>query len=85
MLNESAIWLVNTESLNIQMHFRISSRRMYNPFGFTMLNSSRYHRHLSNDVKRISKIDGMGPFEGKAMINCVCPNSISAIYLQTYK
>ena len=42
------------------MHCRISLRRTLIPGGFTMLISSRYHRLLSNDVKRKSKLEGMG-------------------------
>ena len=33
-----------------------------NPCGFTMKMSSRYHRLLIDDVKRTTKIVGMGPF-----------------------
>ena len=43
------------------MHGRISPRRACNPCGYTMKMSSRYHRLLIYDVKRITKIDGMGP------------------------
>ena len=45
------------------MHCRISPRRMCNPSGFIMLFSSSYHRLLINEVKRNSKIDGMGLFK----------------------
>ena len=44
------------------MHCQISPRRACNPCGYTMKMSSRYHRLLIYDVKRITKIDGMGPF-----------------------
>ena len=45
------------------MHGRISPRRACNPCGYTMKISSRYHRLLIYDVKRTTKIDGMGPFK----------------------
>ena len=35
---------------------------MCNPCGFTIENSYRYHGLLINNVKRTTKIDGMGPF-----------------------
>ena len=56
-MNESAIWLANTESQN---NCRIS-QRMGITSGFTVEISSRYHGHLIYDVKRntCSKIDGM--------------------------
>ena len=53
------------ESQNTQMHCRISPRRTCNSCGFTIFISSSYHRLLSNNVKRDSKIDGMGPFNGQ--------------------
>ena len=43
------------------MHGRISPRRACNPCGYKMKMSSRYHRLLIYDVKRTTKIDGMGP------------------------
>ena len=43
------------------MHCQISARRTCNTCGFTMLISSRYNKLLSNDAKRNSKIDSMGP------------------------
>ena len=45
------------------MHGRILPRRACNSCGFTMKMSSRYHRLLIYDVKRTTKIDGMGPFK----------------------
>ena len=44
------------------MHCRISPRRECNPCGYTMKISSMYHMLLIYDVKRTTKIDGMGPF-----------------------
>ena len=44
------------------MHGRILPRRACNSCGFTIKMSSRYHRLLIYDVKRTTKIDGMGPF-----------------------
>ena len=44
ILNNSAIWLVNTKPQNKQMHGRISPVRACNPCGNTMKISSRYHR-----------------------------------------
>ena len=61
---------------NKQMHGRISPRRACNPCGYTMKMSSRYHRLLIYDVKRTTKIDGMGPFK----VACRCldgKNSLS--------
>ena len=60
ILNNSAIWLVNTKPQNKQMHCRISPRRTCNPCGYSM---NRYHRLLIYDVKRTTKIDSMGPFK----------------------
>ena len=65
-MNQSATWLVNTESQNPQMHCRISQRRMCIPCGYTMKISSRYRRLLIYDVKRTTKIDGMGPLIDQA-------------------
>ena len=48
---------------NKQMHCRFSPRRTCNPRCYTMKISSRYHRLLIYDVKRTTKIDGMGPFK----------------------
>ena len=45
------------------MHGRISAKRACNSCGFTIKMSSRYHRLLIYDVKRTTKIDGMGPFD----------------------
>ena len=45
------------------MHGRISPRRACNPCGYTIKMSSRYPRLLIYDVKRTTKIDGMGPFK----------------------
>ena len=39
-----------------------SLRRTHNPCDHTMKISSRYHRLLIYDVKKTTKIDGMGPF-----------------------
>ena len=61
-MNNFAIWLVNTKPQNKQMHCQILQRRMCNPCGSTMKMSFRYHRLLIYDVKRTTKIDGMGPF-----------------------
>ena len=63
MLNNSAIWQVNTKPQNKQMHYRFSPRRTCNPCGYTMKISSTYHRLLNYDVKRTTKIYGMGPFK----------------------
>ena len=63
MLNNGVIWPVNMKPQNRQMHGQISPRRVCNPCGYTMKMSSRYHRLLIYDVKRNSKIDGMGPFK----------------------
>ena len=63
ILNNSAIWLVNTKPQNKQMHGRISSRRTCNPCGYTMKISYRYHKLLIYYVKRTTKIDGMDPFK----------------------
>ena len=48
---------------NKQMHCPLSPKRMCNPCGYTMKINSRYHRLLIYDVKRTTKIDGMGPFK----------------------
>ena len=45
------------------MHGRISPRRACNTCGYTMKMSSRFHKLLICDVKRTTKIDGMGPFK----------------------
>ena len=44
------------------MQCRITPRRERNPCGYTMKISSMNHRLLIYDVKRTTKIDGMGPF-----------------------
>ena len=62
IVNKSAIWLVKTKPQNKQMHGRIPPRRACNPCGYTMKISCRYHRLLIYDVKRTTKIDGMGPY-----------------------
>ena len=41
----------------------LMARRACNSCGFTMKMSYRYHRLLIYDVKRTTKIDGMGPFK----------------------
>ena len=61
-MNNSVIGLVNTKPQNKQMHCQISPRNACNPCGYTMKISSRYYRLLIYDEKRITKIDGMGPF-----------------------
>ena len=66
ILSNSAIWLqglVNTKSQNKQMHCQISTTRKCNPCSYTTKISSRYHWLLIYDVKRTTKIDGMGPFK----------------------
>ena len=63
ILNNSAIWLVNTKPQNMQIHCRISPRRTCNPCGNTMKISSRYHRLLIYDVKRNSEIDVWVPLK----------------------
>ena len=63
ILNNSAIWLVNTKPQIKQMYCQILPRRMCNPCGYTMKINSRYLRLLIFDVKRTTKIDGMGPFK----------------------
>ena len=45
------------------MHCRISPRITCNPCGHTKKIILRYHRLLIYDVKRTTKIDGMGPFK----------------------
>ena len=55
ILNNSAIWLVNTKPQNKQMHCQISPRRTCNPCGCTIKISYRYHRRLFNDVKELLK------------------------------
>ena len=45
------------------MHGRISPRKACKQCGYTMKMSSRHHRLLIYDVKRTTKIDGMGPFK----------------------
>ena len=62
--SNSAIWLVNTKPQNKQMHCRITPGRTFT-CGYTMKISCRDHRLLIYDVKRTTKIDGMGPFNIK--------------------
>ena len=52
----------------MQMYCQISPRRACNPCVYTMKTSSRYHRLMIYDVKRNSKIDGMGPFKLLAVL-----------------
>ena len=51
ILNNDAIWPVNTKPQNNQLHCQISPRRDCNPCGYTMKMSSRHHRLLIYDVK----------------------------------
>ena len=62
ILKNSAIWLVNMKPQNKEMQCLISPRRTCNPCGYTMKMSSRYHRLLICDLKRTTKIHGIGPF-----------------------
>ena len=39
------------------------TQKNVSPLSFTLVLSSWYHRPLIYDVKRITKIDGMGPFK----------------------
>ena len=55
ILNNSAIWLLNTKPQNKQMHCQIAPRRTCNPCDYTMKISSRYHRLLLYDVKITTK------------------------------
>ena len=61
-MGNSAIWLVNTKPQNKQMDCWIPPRRTCNPCGYAMKISCRYHWLLIYDVKRTTKIDGMGAF-----------------------
>ena len=61
-MGNSAIWLVNMKPQNKQMDCRITPRRTCNPCGYAMKISWRYHWLLIYDVKRTTKIDGMGAF-----------------------
>ena len=63
ILNNSTILLVNTESQHTQMHEGISPRRNVQPLWFYNEISSRYQGLSLYDVKRSTKIDGMGPFK----------------------
>ena len=65
ILNNSAICLVNTKPQNKQRHCQILPKIMCNPYAMKM--SSMYHRLLIFDVKRNTKIDGMGPFKVTGM------------------
>ena len=58
------------------MHGRISPGRACNPCGYTKKMSSKYHRLLIYDVKRTTKIDGMGPFKS-TKYNIAFPWSMS--------
>ena len=51
VLNNSAIWPVNTKPQNKQMHCQISPTRVCNPWSYAMKISSMYHRLLIYDVK----------------------------------
>ena len=51
LLNNSAIWLVNTQPQNKQMHCQISPGKSCNPCDYTMKISSMYHELLIYDVK----------------------------------
>ena len=75
----SAISLVNTKPQNKQMHCCISPRRTCIPCGYTMKISSMYHRLLIYDVKRTTKIDGMGLF--KLLVVTDCPSQMATIWL----
>ena len=59
ILNNSAIWLVNTKPQNLANALPITPRRSCNPC--TMKIISRYHRLLIYDVKRTTEIESMGP------------------------
>ena len=48
---------------NKQMHCRISPTRTHNPCGYTMKIGLKYHRLLIYNVKRTTKIEGIGPFD----------------------
>ena len=50
------------------MHCQISPRKTCNPCGCTMKISSRCHRLLFYEVKRTTRIDGMGPFNNVSVI-----------------
>ena len=63
ILINSAIWLVNAKPQDKQMYCQISPRITCIPCGYTMKMSSRYHRLLVYDVKRTTKMDGMGLFK----------------------
>ena len=62
ILNNSDILLLNAKPQNKQMHCQILPKMTCNPCGNTMKISCSYHRLLIYDVKRTTKIDGMGPF-----------------------
>ena len=62
ILNNIDIWLVNTKPQKSKCICQISPRRTCNQCGYTTKMNSRYHRLLIHDVKRTTKIDGMGPF-----------------------
>ena len=69
MLNNSAIWLVNTKPQNKQfMHCQFSPKRMYiQPMRLCNENQFLYHRLLIYDVKGTTKIEIVGPF--KALVS----------------
>ena len=71
ILNNSAIWLVNTKPQNKQMHCRISPRRTCNPCGYSMKISSRYNILLIYDVKITTKIDGVGQFNTEQLLRSI--------------
>ena len=50
------------------MHCQISPRKTCNPCGCTMKISSWCHRLLFYEVKRTTRIDGMGPFNNVSVI-----------------
>ena len=60
MLNESAIWLVNTESQNTQMNCRISLRRTHADLQWFVDTCIKgFDLRCKNNIK----IDGMCPFK----------------------
>ena len=50
------------KSQNKQTHCQISPKRTCNPCSYTMKIGSMNHRLLIYDLKRTTKIDGMGLF-----------------------
>ena len=65
------------------MHGRILPRSACNSCGFTMKMSSRYHRLLIYDVKRTTKIDGMGPFDIKSLVASVHNLTVLLIFFNS--